>query len=106
MTSSIPKPSNSGPGNRPASSWAVMNSAAPMVTAHQGRATAASMRRISRKTDRTVEPATQASTSSSHCMPVPSGALNGTANARPISPSATVQRISRGIPVVPVMQAS
>jgi hypothetical protein len=83
-----------------------MNSAAPTPTTRQGRATAGSIRRISRKTDQAVEPATQASTSSSHCIPVPSGALNGTASASPIRASATVQRITRGIPVVPVMRAS
>ena len=53
--------------------------------------------RTSRNSAQAALAATAPRTSSSHCMPVPSGALNGTAKASPSRPSGTVQRTERGM---------
>ena len=88
ITSSTSKPSNAGPGRLPASNWATAKSSAPTASGRQGRAAAGSMRRSPRTIDQVEVAAIAARTSSSHCMPVPSGALNGTVTGRPSRPSA------------------
>ena len=95
-TLSMPNPSNSGPGKAASSHWAVMNSRPAKPSGCHGRAAARSMGWTARNTAMAVTAATEPSTSSSHCMPVPSGALNGTVSASPMSASGRVQRTLRG----------
>ena len=105
-TSSAPKPSNSGPGKAAARYWPVMNMKMPTVMNRHGRAACGVMRRVSRIIVQAELAATVPRTSSSHCMPVPSGALKGTARARPSTASGTVQRTSGGMRLRRVMTAS
>ena len=69
---------------------------APTAGGYQGRAAARSIVRSRANIIHAALAATAARTSSSHCMPVPSGALKGTARPRPTSPRASVQRIWAG----------
>ena len=77
-TSSTPKPSNSGPGKAAGQHWAAMNMTAPTA---DDPPRAGGLRRpcarVSRNIVQAELAATAPRTSSSHCMPVPSGALNG-----------------------------
>ena len=72
------------------------NMTAPTAGGYQGRAAARSIARSRANIIQAALAATAARTSSSHCMPVPSGALKGTARPRPTSPRASVQRICAG----------